>query len=457
VNEEERVEIISEIQREFHSLDKDNYDDDANLARQRGYDFEKLVRRLFKSWGMLRRGPYHTGDNRSEQIDGVVQFNERFALLEVKWEKANLAASELFSFLGKVEGKFVGTIGIFVSRKELTKNFLTALRAGRRQCIIVIHGEDVEHMFDPTFDFPDYLSSHFMHICMDNTCHLSASKYVAKLKKEAAKKTPPPASDAVNDRILEVLNDKVSENVVDEFAQALQPQERVTAIERIVTNYADVAASQEKDGAWKTKNLTEFLKELVARLPANLTAADTTFFLENLSKDFKSTHYGPLTEYFAPRYQYIDGTERAIIEKRLRKQWDKVIDEWVLENYMSLPTDKLWPYLSEATKNAIIPHFVGFILSHRRANHEQYRLARKVLKEPASVSAAGEALKVNAENSAKSWFEGEEVDEEYTRKGKSWIKRSLNEMKQYVPDFDGIIDQAVDEAAAKAQATQPEE
>ena len=69
------------------------------------------------------RGVESREQQRGLQIDGVVEFAGRYCLLEAKWEKANLAASELFSFLGKVEGKFFGTIGLFVSRNPLTPNF----------------------------------------------------------------------------------------------------------------------------------------------------------------------------------------------------------------------------------------------------------------------------------------------------------------------------------------------
>ena len=180
---------------------------------------------------MLLRGSYHTGDNKSEQIDGVVQFDGRYALLEAKWEKANLAASELFSFLGKVEGKFTGTIGVFVSRNELTSNFLTALRAGRRQCIIVIHGQDVDDLFDPAFDLASYLALHVLHVCMDNLCHLSTEKFKSKLKAaEAKKKAAAAGGDAVETKIKECLKDDAAKNIVNEFAEAFTTPQRIDAV-----------------------------------------------------------------------------------------------------------------------------------------------------------------------------------------------------------------------------------
>ena len=123
----ERQAAIVDLQKQFEDLHAEAYDKNIDLAQERGRQFEKLVHRVFKTWGLLVRESYHTGDNKSEQVDGVLLFEGKYALLEAKWEKANLAASVLFAFLGKVEGKFTGTIGVFVSRNELTSNFLTAL------------------------------------------------------------------------------------------------------------------------------------------------------------------------------------------------------------------------------------------------------------------------------------------------------------------------------------------
>src|SRR5262249_3199022 len=119
---EERKAKIAELRDTFESYDTVEHENSPLLAQKRGREFEKLVRAVFRAWGMLKKGAYHTGDNKSEQIDGVIEFAGRFSLLEAKWEKANLAASELFSFLGKVEGKFLGMIGLFVSRNPLTSN-----------------------------------------------------------------------------------------------------------------------------------------------------------------------------------------------------------------------------------------------------------------------------------------------------------------------------------------------
>jgi hypothetical protein len=447
MTDDERHATITKLQAAFNDLHKDAYEKDPVNARQRGLEFEKLVQKVFKAWGMLVRGSFYTDDDGSEQIDGVVTFDHRVALLESKWVKGDLAASELFAFLGKVEGKFIGTIGIFVSRNELTEHFLTALRAGRRQCIMVIHGRDVEDLFDPDFRLDLYLSQHLHYVCTSNSGHLSTAKFVAKQKAKAAKKksgaAAAPAPDSVEQKLKECLKDKTSKNIVHELADELTEAQRVESVKRIVTNYADIAADGNDDG-WRIENLGMFLKELVERLPETLTDADTTFFMGKLSRDFQSSHYGPMTENFAPRYVYLNDDDRKKVEERLLRQWDSVIGEWMSENRMAVPTRFLWEYLGEDTKTHLIGHFVGFVLSSRGSRHPQHQLADFVLDKNESVSAAKKALRRQAKETAKSWFEDAEYrDAEGVKKVEKRVLSALEHMKQYIPDFKEVVSTGV--------------
>ncbi|SOD17709.1 restriction endonuclease [Pedobacter xixiisoli] len=120
---------------------------DLAIKRQRGLQFEELINDIFEDETTLLKRGYHSNDNRSEQVDGAVEIWNRVLLVEVKWVKSNLAASELFSFIGKIENKFQGTLGIFISRTKLSENFISALNRGRRQNVIVIHGDDIDLIF----------------------------------------------------------------------------------------------------------------------------------------------------------------------------------------------------------------------------------------------------------------------------------------------------------------------
>ncbi|MFS4469873.1 restriction endonuclease [Chryseobacterium sp. T20] len=132
---------------QFNTLKK--VPNERQLLQQRGRDFEELINNVFQEEGILITRGFHTSDNKSEQIDGAIEIDSRIFLIESKWVDSNLAASELFSFIGKIENKFFGTLGIFISKAKLSDNFINALNKGRRQTVLVIHGEDVDLLFDP--------------------------------------------------------------------------------------------------------------------------------------------------------------------------------------------------------------------------------------------------------------------------------------------------------------------
>lgn len=168
---------LSDTLRELADL---RTDIDSAVARQRGLDFEKLVRELFLKQGLLssiKQSSYYTSDNRSEQIDGVINLEGKIFLLEAKWD-SSLAASALYEFIGKIENKFFGTLGIFISYNSLSSNFINALRKGRKQNVIVIHGEDVIQLFEKDDILRDYLKYALEKLSLDDVSHVPVREFI---------------------------------------------------------------------------------------------------------------------------------------------------------------------------------------------------------------------------------------------------------------------------------------
>ncbi|SPD72150.1 conserved hypothetical protein [uncultured Desulfobacterium sp.] len=200
-------------------------------AQNRGHEFEELVQDLFSIEKMLRKGSYHTSDGRSEQIDGALNIDGIRALLEIKWVSSGLAASALYSFIGKVEGKFVGTVGIFLSKAELSDNFLNSLRSGRRQCVIVIHGEDVDYLFKPTFPVKDYITAILDHLSYDNQFHLSAKEFWRKNIRSLKKKTN------IHPLINKALETKDYTNIIYEWVEDIGSKDATDLSEKCIETY----------------------------------------------------------------------------------------------------------------------------------------------------------------------------------------------------------------------------
>jgi len=124
----------------------------------RGQLFEKLLLTVLEHEGILIENSYREKET-GQQIDGAIEINGKIILLEIKWEKSKtLAASKLFSFLGKINSKLGGTIGLFISYNSLNDNILKSFRSGQQQTCILIQGEEnILPLIKGKVNIPNYI------------------------------------------------------------------------------------------------------------------------------------------------------------------------------------------------------------------------------------------------------------------------------------------------------------
>lgn len=108
--------------------------------QQRGYELEKLIFKLLQAENLSPSPPYRQP---GEQIDGLFEFDHRFYLLETKWTNP-VSVSDIYIFRAKVENKFMGTAGVFISVNGYTTDTSEVLRYGRELNVILFDGEDLE-------------------------------------------------------------------------------------------------------------------------------------------------------------------------------------------------------------------------------------------------------------------------------------------------------------------------
>lgn len=109
--------------------------------QQRGYKFEKLIYNVMNRDGLVPRASYKI---QGEQIDGSFILGDRVYLLEAKWHKKEMAASDIYEFKGKVDGKLVGTIGVFISISGFSNDSVNALIYGKEINVILFDQKDFE-------------------------------------------------------------------------------------------------------------------------------------------------------------------------------------------------------------------------------------------------------------------------------------------------------------------------
>jgi hypothetical protein len=107
----------------------------------RGRAFERVLS-LMLAQEEIQHGLAYRPDG--EEIDGWLQHEGRMFLLEAKWHKDPISASSVYSFKCKVDGKFSGTCGIFISMSGYSEECVPALVHGKDLNILLFDEKDVK-------------------------------------------------------------------------------------------------------------------------------------------------------------------------------------------------------------------------------------------------------------------------------------------------------------------------
>jgi hypothetical protein len=124
--------ILSALEAEFLALkDMDDH------PQERGYAFERFLKRWFDTWGLDARAAFRTI---GEQIDGSFQHEGTTYLVEAKWHRTPTDAAMLHSFQGKIEERPIWTRGLHVSYASYSGPSSSAFTSRR---VILMDGQDI--------------------------------------------------------------------------------------------------------------------------------------------------------------------------------------------------------------------------------------------------------------------------------------------------------------------------
>lgn len=124
----------------FADLDALPPDASPQARAERGRQLERVLHAMLAEADLSPRLAYRP---KGEEIDGSFVISERTMLLEAKWTAAPQPASALYQFIGKINGKLVGTIGLFVSMSGVSSDAVDALIAGKQLNLILMDGDDL--------------------------------------------------------------------------------------------------------------------------------------------------------------------------------------------------------------------------------------------------------------------------------------------------------------------------
>ncbi|EJG03159.1 restriction endonuclease [Flavobacterium sp. F52] len=352
--------------------------------QQRGRDFEDLINEVFEDEKIMLSKGYHTSDNSSEQIDGAVEFDNRIFLVEIKWVESNLAASELYAFIGKIENKFFGTLGIFISKAPLSDNFINSLNKGRRQSVIVIHGDDITHIFsnhDSTFK--EYFSYVLRVVSYDNKTHLSFkdflnSKKTAVSTDQGINKSP----DFIKSRL---IGSALSEALLIVELEDLATEEKDAVYKFIITNYARF---------WKigmgnlnftiVRNFDLYLKNYQAT-DKTKTELASTFYSNLLLNDVSIYHEEKFIHVFSNQYVSLSDEEKDKFEDGITKLFAEYNQNsnWTGENYITEAIAPIWFMLKASTREELKGIYLSIYIRHTLDKFPQKKFANMLVEKSA--------------------------------------------------------------------------
>jgi hypothetical protein len=117
----------------------------ANLVngitpQTRGRKFERWLNKLLAQSDLNPRTSFRP---EGEEVDGSFMHAGRAHLIEAKWWADEVPASAIYQFKGKVDGKLVGTVGVFISMSGYSADSVDALRVGKDLNVILFDSSDV--------------------------------------------------------------------------------------------------------------------------------------------------------------------------------------------------------------------------------------------------------------------------------------------------------------------------
>lgn len=122
--------------------------------QERGFEFEKIIYSVLQNENLEPRSGYKP---EGEQIDGSFFWSGQTFLLEAKWVAKTLPVSSIYSFKGKLDGKFHTTSGVFLSVNGYSEDVEDALKFGKSLNILLFDRNDIELIFNGKISFLDVL------------------------------------------------------------------------------------------------------------------------------------------------------------------------------------------------------------------------------------------------------------------------------------------------------------
>jgi hypothetical protein len=144
--------MLTDLEKEFLAMTQMD-----EHPHQRGYAFERFLRRWFDAWGLDANASFTT---KSEQIDGSFHYDGATYLVEAKWHNRPANGAMLHGFQGKLLERADWTRGLYVSYGGFSDESFDAFTARR---LIMMDGTDIYHALHRRLDLGTVIGKKVRH------------------------------------------------------------------------------------------------------------------------------------------------------------------------------------------------------------------------------------------------------------------------------------------------------
>ncbi|WP_223594513.1 restriction endonuclease [Pseudomonas sp. A-R-19] len=118
---------------------------DGYTPQTRGQAFNGLIAEMFTCWGLEAEPNNLHGDGKGE-IDIITTINSKHYIIEAKWEGKKADSNHIAKLKYRLEQRFEGTIGIFISMSGYSAETLKGLPKAGRVNVICLDASHLEAM-----------------------------------------------------------------------------------------------------------------------------------------------------------------------------------------------------------------------------------------------------------------------------------------------------------------------
>jgi hypothetical protein len=140
-------EKIEKIKQRFLQMEKLNH-------QERGYEFERLLNEIFDIYGFNPRAPFR---NIGEQIDGSIELDHQYYLIEAKWQTNPIIEKDLLTLHGRAAGHSRIGRGIFITCGNFSPDGVNAFQRLQPTSIIGLDGQDLYIIFEKCLPLADVI------------------------------------------------------------------------------------------------------------------------------------------------------------------------------------------------------------------------------------------------------------------------------------------------------------